>query len=238
MIELQNITIANDPKRPLVARRSLTLCEGTLTALIGRNGCGKSTLLRAISGEQNPIEGKVLINGLDTAGALPRELAALVAVITTESVRVSNLTCRELVSYGRSPHTGLFGRLSEKDNQIIDESLVAVGMTDFANRKVTEISDGESRRIMLARALAQQTPVILLDEPTSFLDVPGRYEIASLLSRLAHDEHKTILYSTHELDPAFRYADMMLLMHSCDLTLSSPADMRTNPDFTALFNFS
>ncbi len=235
MIELHDITIANDPNHPLIAHQSLTIPAGTLTALIGRNGCGKSTLLRAMSGAQKPLSGKVLINNKDVNRSTPHELAEQVAVITTESVKVRNLTCLELVRYGRSPHTGMLGRITAEDERIVDEALAAVGMTDFANRQVSRISDGEGRRIMLARALAQETPVILLDEPTSFLDVPGRYEIAALLGRLAHEQGKTIVYSTHELEPAFREADTIVLMRKEGLLALSPAAMQTSAVFAEAF---
>ena len=222
MIELQNITIANNPKHPLVQDQSLSIPRATLTALIGRNGCGKSTLLRAMAGIQRPLQGTVTINGVDVSHASARKLARLVAVITTESIKVDNLTCRQLVSYGRAPHTGLLGRLSASDEQIVDEALQTVGMEQFAQRKVGQISDGEGRRILLARALAQQTPVILLDEPTSFLDVPGRYEISALLGRLAREQGKTIVYSTHELDPAYLNADNLLYMSKEGLKFAAP----------------
>lgn len=222
MIELQNITIANNPKHPLVQDQSLSIPRATLTALIGRNGCGKSTLLRAMAGIQRPLQGTVTINGVDVNHASARKLARLVAVITTESIKVDNLTCRQLVSYGRAPHTGMLGRLSDSDEQIVDEALQTVGMEQFAQRKVGQISDGEGRRILLARALAQQTPVILLDEPTSFLDVPGRYEISALLGRLAREQGKTIFYSTHELDPAYLNADNLLYMSKEGLKFAAP----------------
>ncbi|MBD5178492.1 MAG: ABC transporter ATP-binding protein [Bacteroidales bacterium] len=222
MIELQNITIANNPKHPLVQGQSLSIPRATLTALIGRNGCGKSTLLRAMAGIQRPLQGTVTINGVDVNHASARKLARLVAVITTESIKVDNLTCRQLVSYGRAPHTGMLGRLSASDEQIVDEALQTVGMEQFAQRKVGQISDGEGRRILLARALAQQTPVILLDEPTSFLDVPGRYEISALLGRLAREQGKTIVYSTHELDPAYLNADNLLYMSKQGLKFAAP----------------
>lgn len=238
MIELTDITIANSAAAPLVAGQTLTLPAGTLTALIGRNGCGKSTLLRTLSGMQKPVAGKITVGGIDVSHASARELAETIAVITTGSPKVANLTCRELVAYGRSPHTDMLGRLTAADEAIIDKSLEAVGMQDFANRRVDRISDGESRRIMLARALAQETPVILLDEPTSFLDVPGRYEISALLGRLAREEGKTVVYSTHELDPAFRQADNILLMRPEGFLLLPPTLMSGNDAYKELFRYS
>lgn len=212
MIELRNISIANDPHRPLLTGASLTLRPGTLTALIGRNGCGKSTLLRVICGRQKPLKGTVNIRGLNPAKATEAELARRVAVVTTEAVRVRNLTCRELVSLGRSPHTGIFGRLSREDERAVDLALRSTGMQDFAGRQVTQMSDGETRRVMLACALAQETEVIVLDEPTSFLDVPGRREVCELLGRLAHEQGKTILFSTHEIEPALKCVDSILVI--------------------------
>ncbi|MDE6513198.1 MAG: ABC transporter ATP-binding protein [Muribaculaceae bacterium] len=222
MIELQNITLANTPGSRLISDQTVRIADGTLTALIGRNGCGKSTLLRTMAGLRKPQGGHIIINNIDVHRAPVSEMARLIAVITTETPVVENLTCRQLVAYGRAPHTGLLGRLSADDERIVDRALETVGMQSFATRKINNISDGEGRRIMLARALAQQTPVIMLDEPTSFLDVPGRYEIASLLRRLAHEEGKTIVYSTHELEPAFRYADNILYMSADGLLLAPP----------------
>lgn len=236
MISLHKLTISNSPGRVLVGDADLTLPDNTLTALIGRNGCGKSTLLRVVAGLQKPQGGSVTINGVNPHKAPAATVAATVSVVTTEAPRVANLTCKELVSLGRSPYTGLFGRLSAADIRMVSRAMAAVGMDGFAARHVTSLSDGELRRIMIARALVQDTPAILLDEPTSFLDVPGRYEICSLLASLARDEGKTILYSTHELEPAMCLADNMLLIHSARATLLPPDAMRTHPPFLNLIN--
>ena len=158
----------------------------------------------------------------------------MVTVVTTESIKVRNLTCRELVSLGRSPHTGLFGRLSVADNEIIDKSLDLVGMNSFRNRDIARLSDGEIRRVMLARALAQDTPVILLDEPTSFLDVAGRYDVCVLLQELAHNQNKTILYSTHEIEPATQYSDSMMLISQNKVLILPPNQMLLNSEFKDL----
>lgn len=224
MIEFQNITIANSPSKHLVENLTLTLPQGSLTALIGRNGCGKSTLLRVIAGLQRPVSGSITLRGLNPSKATTAELAKTVAMVTTEAINVRNLTCREFVGIGRSPHTGIFGRLTKDDREAVEQALCAVGMQDFAHRNVTSMSDGETRRVMLARALAQDTPIILLDEPTSFLDVPGRYDVCELLATLAHTQGKTILYSTHELEPAMKYADsIMLIANGATITLPPEA---------------
>ncbi|MCM1310814.1 MAG: ABC transporter ATP-binding protein [Bacteroides sp.] len=235
MIELRDITIANNKNSPLIENQTLTVPSGSLTALIGRNGCGKSTLLRTLSGEQKPLSGSILIDGVDVSKESARKLAQRISYISTESVKVRNLTCREFVSYGRSPYTGMLGKLSANDVRIVGEALAAVGMTSFSDRQVSKISDGEGRRILLAKALAQQTAVILLDEPTSFLDVPWRYEIVSMLSDLAKTKSKTILYSTHEFTPAFKMADGIVLMLRDGLLLLSPSEMRRCDEFVQTF---
>lgn len=235
MIELKNLSIANDPKRTLLSDVSLTLEAGTLTAVIGRNGCGKSTLLRTLSGLQKPRTGSVFIEGHDCFRTPPRLLSRMVATVSTDIVRIDNLTCREMVGMARSPYTGLLGRLSDGDSRIVDSALASVGMESFASRQVSRLSDGETRRVMIARALAQSTPVILLDEPTGFLDVPGRYEICALLGRLAREQKKTIVFSTHELEPAFAQADSVALIHNCGLLVLPPEQMSRQPVYRQLF---
>lgn len=234
MISLNGITIANNPQRLLLKRQSLEIPAGTLTALMGRNGSGKSTLLRVICGTQKPLEGEIRVAGINPARAAASELASKIAVVTTESINVRNLTCLELVGIGRSPHTGVFGRLSADDRRAVDRALEATGMTAFANRNVNEMSDGEMRRIMLARALAQDTPVIVLDEPTSFLDVSGRYEICELLASLARNEGKTIVYSTHEPAPAIECADSIVIIADCALHAIEPAQVTAHSAFRDL----
>lgn len=231
MIELIDFSAGNHT--PLVSGQNLVIDSGSLTALTGRNGCGKSTLLRVIAGTQKPLRGTVRIDGRPIDSLTPRHMARLVASVNTEPVKIERLTCRELVALGRSPMTGLFGRLDKVDRLAIDRALELVGMRAFASRQSSTLSDGESRRIILARALAQNTPVILLDEPTGFLDVPGRFEICSLLATLAHDENKTILYSTHELEPAIRFADSIIFMRREGLLKLAPQAMRANEEFVS-----
>ena len=142
----------------------------------------------------------------------PQRLATTVALVTTERTRVANLHCEDVVAMGRAPYTNWIGRMQEIDRQIVSHALSAVGMSDYARRTMDSMSDGECQRIMIARALAQTTPVILLDEPTSFLDLPNRYDLCRLLHRLAHEEGKCILFSTHELDIALKLSDSIALI--------------------------
>ncbi len=211
MIELHDFTIGFGGK-VLINAATATIDGGSLTALLGRNGSGKSTLLRAIAGLNRRYRGTVTVGGLDVSATPSPRLARTLAFVSTERTRIANLSCRDVVALGRAPYTDWIGRLSEADRAIVDESLEAVGMASYADRTLDRMSDGECQRVMIARALAQTTPVILLDEPTSFLDLPNRYELCGLLRRLARDHGKTILYSTHELDIALKLSDAIALI--------------------------
>lgn len=185
--------------------------DGMLTCLIGANGAGKSTLLRTIAGFQLPLEGTVLLGGDDVRALSPRQRAERMAVVLTDRPDVMCTTVWEMVATGRAPFTGFWGRLSGKDRNIVTRSLRLVGIEWMADRTVASLSDGERQKVMIAKALAQQTPVILLDEPTAFLDYPSRVEVMQLLLNIAHEEHKTVLLSTHDLDLALHTADRIWL---------------------------
>lgn len=185
--------------------------DGMLTCLIGANGAGKSTLLRTIAGFQLPLEGTVLLGGDDVRALSPRQRAERMAVVLTDRPDVMCTTVWEMVATGRAPFTGFWGRLSSKDRNIVTRSLRLVGIEWMADRTVASLSDGERQKVMIAKALAQQTPVILLDEPTAFLDYPSRVEVMQLLLNIAHEEHKTVLLSTHDLDLALQTADRIWL---------------------------
>lgn len=185
--------------------------DGMLTCLIGANGAGKSTLLRTIAGFQLPLEGTVLLGGNDVRALSPRQRAERMAVVLTDRPDVMCTTVWEMVATGRAPFTGFWGRLSGKDRDIVTRSLRLVGIEWMADRTVASLSDGERQKVMIAKALAQQTPVILLDEPTAFLDYPSRVEVMQLLLNIAHEEHKTVLLSTHDLDLTLHTADRLWL---------------------------
>ncbi|MGM9735598.1 MAG: ABC transporter ATP-binding protein [Candidatus Cryptobacteroides sp.] len=223
MIELRNISLGY-PGRTLLEDVSCRFENSSLTALIGRNGSGKSSLLRAIASLSDNYKGDVLIDGGNIKEMDATQRARSVSFVTTERVRIANLTCRDLVSLGRAPYTNWFGRMQEDDKDVVMASLEAVGMADYADRTLDRMSDGECQRVMIARALAQDTPNILLDEPTSFLDLPGRYEICSLLEDLAHRLGKCIVFSTHELEIAAGRCDGVAIVDSPSL-IHLPADM-------------
>lgn len=216
MIRLNDLTIGYG-HRILLQHASATIPAGELVALVGRNGTGKSTLLRAIAGLGERLGGEIRLDGHSLETLSPQQLATTVSFVTTERVRIPNLRCEDVVALGRAPYTNWIGRVQEQDKAIVERSLELVGMAAFAGKTMDRMSDGECQRILIARALAQDTPVILLDEPTAFLDLPNRYELATLLRRLAHDEGKCILFSTHDLDVALSLCDSVALIDTPSL---------------------
>lgn len=206
-----------------------------LTALIGRNGAGKSTLLKALAGINRRYEGKIIVNGNDIRSLQHSTLARYIAYVGTQRIRIANMTCRDVVAIGRAPYTDWMGRLSKTDNIIVDKALELTGMTEFATKTLDRMSDGECQRIMIARALAQDTPVILLDEPTSFLDMPNRYELVELLRRLATENNKTVIFSTHELDIATGMCHDIALIDNGRLYLLPAREMKTSGHIDRLF---
>ena len=199
-------------QRRVTAPLSVKLPEGRLICLVGRNGVGKSTLLRSLSGLQPPLSGDVLLDGRSIASYSHKALARLVSVVTTRDVPVPSMTSWEVVALGRSPYTQFWGQLSPADKEIVDRSIDITGISPLASRRVGSLSDGERQKVMIAKAIAQETPVILLDEPTAFLDYPSKVSTLSLLSRLAREMGRTILVSTHDVEHALRLSDEVLLL--------------------------
>ena len=238
MIQLQNISLGYDTKHLLLDNVSTTFTCGTTTALIGRNGTGKSTLLRAIIGSEPLKHGSILINNADIQQINPQQLSQLVAFVTTERIRIANLTCRDVVALGRAPYTNWIGRMQPEDEAIVMHSLEKVGMASYALRTMDKMSDGECQRVMIARALAQQTPVVLLDEPTSFLDMPNRYALCRLLADLAHEENKCIIFSTHELDIAQSLCDTIALIDPPTMHHLPTPEMISSGHIEKLFQMS
>ena len=235
MIELRNITLGYDAAHVLLRDVSAHFTCGTTTALIGRNGTGKSTLLRAMIGSERLLQGQILIHGNDIQVITPQQLAQQVAFVTTKRIRIANLACRDVVALGRAPYTNWIGRMQEADEAIVMQSLEQVGMADYAFRTMDKMSDGECQRVMIARALAQQTPIILLDEPTSFLDMPNRYELCHLLADLAHQANKCIIFSTHELDIAQSLCDTIALIDTPHLHHLPSDEMTSSGHINKLF---
>jgi len=217
---------------------NLSARKGELIALIGKNGIGKSTLLRNIAGLQNILDGEVLLLDKKIQSFRRKEFARLVSFVSTEIVNVSNLKVFDLVALGRFPHTNWLGKLQTKDIQQSLSAIEMVGMKPFVNKNVNEISDGERQRVMIARTLAQDTQIIVLDEPTAFLDLPNKYELIHLLNQLSKKENKTVFFSTHDLNIAIQEADKIWLMLDDEIVEGAPEDLILNNILNRIFKKS
>ncbi|MBQ7018457.1 MAG: ABC transporter ATP-binding protein [Bacteroidales bacterium] len=218
----------NDTKRRKVVQSNvnLSLMGGEVTCLLGLNGAGKSTLIRTLCGFQPPLEGKVLLRGKPLSSYSQSAFAREVGVVLTEKTNAGGITVYDLVSLGRHPYTGFFGSLKEDDHRIIEEALDAAGIWHKKENYVSELSDGERQKVMIAKVLAQQCPIIVLDEPTAFLDVTARIETMVLLRKLAKEQGKAIVLSTHDIDSAIQMADnLWLLSKGKEVRCGAPEDL-------------
>lgn len=200
--------------------------SGELTCLLGANGVGKSTLLRTLSAFQPSISGEISVMGKRLDDYSDKQLATVIGVVLTEKCNLQNMTVEELVGMGRSPYTGFWGNLGREDKQLVDDAIALVKIDELKYRMVHTLSDGERQKVMIAKALAQETPVIFLDEPTAFLDFPSKVEIMQLLHRLSRTTNKTIFLSTHDLELALQIADKIWLMdRTTGVTIGTPEDL-------------
>lgn len=224
------------PPRVVVSGIDAAIYEGELVCLIGPNGAGKSTLMRTLAAMQPPLSGRVELCGEDIQNLSPQQLARRLSVVLTERPDVGMLSAYALVALGRHPYTGWSGQLSPGDESIVRQALESVQASHLAARHVMELSDGERQKVMIARALAQEPALILLDEPTAFLDLPRRVEIVQVLRRLARVERRAVLLSTHDLDLALRSADRIwLLPHGGPLHTGAPEDLILSGVFDSAF---
>jgi iron complex transport system ATP-binding protein len=238
-IELTNLSVGYEQPGglPLEILKGIdfSACPGEMVALIGSNGIGKSTLLRSLVGFQNYFSGSIKLNGKELSTIDSREVARVMSFVSTENIRVANMTVFDLVAFGRFPYTNWIGRLTAEDKQKVAGAIEKVGMTGFENRQTIQLSDGERQRAMIARALAQDTPVIILDEPTAFLDVSNKYEIFHLLQILAKEKGKTIILSTHDLNIALREVDKLWIVTGTGNYQGAPEDAVLNGWLDQLF---
>ncbi len=218
------------------SKLNLELRAGELVCLIGPNGSGKSTLLRTLTGLQKPLFGNSSIDGKEISKLKEREKALLIALVLTERVDIENATVYNIVSFGRHPYSSWWGEITPNEDSIIREAIEMVHLGHKAHHSISELSDGERQRVMIAKALAQDTPIIMLDEPTAHLDLPNRVEIMLLLHRLAHKTDKAILLSTHELDLALQAADRIWLISvERGVECGVPEDLVFNGSFNHAF---
>lgn len=239
-IEIKNLSTGYKVKKgeKVISRglnASLNQCE--LTCLLGPNGAGKSTLLRTLCAFQKALGGDVEVLGKSIKKYKPQELAKVVSVVLTDNSKISNLTAFEVIAMGRSPYTGFWGKLNDRDKTIIEKCLGWVGIEHLAERKMQTLSDGERQKVMIAKAIAQETPIIFLDEPTAYLDYPSKVQMMLLLHRLAKALKKTIFMSTHDLEHALQVADQVwLLDQEKGLTAGLPEELSIEGKIEEYFN--
>ncbi|MFT4073165.1 MAG: ABC transporter ATP-binding protein [Dysgonamonadaceae bacterium] len=229
-IELRNLStgylLRKGEQKVVAAAINASVFSGELTCLLGANGIGKSTLLRTLSAFQPRLCGEIYIHGKELASYSEKELSRLISVVLTDKTAVRNMTAYELISIGRSPYTGFWGNLSREDKKMVEDAIRLVHIEDLVHRMVETLSDGERQKVMIAKALAQQTPIILLDEPTAFLDFPSKVEMMQLLHRLSRETNKTIFLSTHDLELALQIADKIWLVNKeGSLDIGTPEDL-------------
>jgi iron complex transport system ATP-binding protein len=238
ILTTENLSIGYSSKKETVTiaeNLNLNLQAGKLIALIGANGIGKSTLIRTITGIQKPLQGTVLLNDKKITSYEPLALAQNLSMVLTEKLPPSNLTVFELVALGRQPYTNWIGTLSDADVQIIQDAIELTQISHLAQKKHYEISDGQLQKVLISRALAQDTPLIILDEPTTHLDLLHKVSLLKLLKKLTHETGKCILFSTHDIDMAIQLCDEMIIMTPEAVVQDDPCNLITKGIFDSIF---
>jgi len=238
VINCRDLSIGYKNKKKVAVIAStinFSINQGTLVALVGSNGIGKSTLLKSLTAMLAPLSGSLQIDAKEITAYSALELSSKLSVVLTEAPASKNLTVLELVSLGRQPHTNWMGKLTQNDKDIIQQALEDTDLDSLKNKNCFELSDGQLQRVYIARALAQDTPLIILDEPTTHLDLYHRAAIVKLLKKLTVEKNKTILFSTHEIDLAIQISDKMLVMTPQKIAFDSPCNLIEQGAFDVLF---
>lgn len=239
-IRLRDLSIGYPDKhntKRVAEHLNASIHSGELTCLLGTNGVGKSTLLRTLSAFQPPLGGTIDLLDRPLSSYDDRQLATVIGVVLTEKSDIRNMTVEELVGLGRSPYTGFWGTLKESDRKIVHEAIARVRIESLTQRMVHTLSDGERQKVMIAKALAQETPIIFLDEPTAFLDFPSKVEVMQLLHNLTHTLQKTVFMSTHDLELALQIADKIWLMDRTNgIAIGTPEDLSLEGKLSSFFS--
>ena len=227
-IKLENLGIGYRGKhgvKEVASGINASLYAGELTCLIGPNGVGKSTLMRTVCAFQEKLGGNIVIDGKELEAYPDKELSKKIGVVLTHKPQIQNMNVEELVALGRSPYTGFWGKLEKEDRKIVSDAISLIGIDNLRSRMIQNLSDGERQKVMIAKAIAQQTPIICLDEPTAFLDFPSKIETMQLLKKLAKENGKTIFLSTHDLELTLQIADRIWLMQKGNITIGTPEEV-------------
>ena len=239
-IRLRDLSIGYPDKhntKRVAEHLNASIHSGELTCLLGTNGVGKSTLLRTLSAFQPPLGGTIDLLDRPLSTYDDRQLATVIGVVLTEKSDIRNMTVEELVGLGRSPYTGFWGTLKESDRRIVHEAIARVRIEPLTQRMVHTLSDGERQKVMIAKALAQETPIIFLDEPTAFLDFPSKVEVMQLLHNLTHTLQKTVFMSTHDLELALQISDKIWLMDRANgIAIGTPEDLSLEGKLSSFFS--
>ena len=227
-ITLEELSVGYKGYAPVVSGINVEIRSGELTCLIGSNGIGKSTLLKTLTGFLPKLGGRLLLDGREIDGLTTRERSKLISIVLTYKPDVQNLSVTEMVGMGRMPYTGFWGKLGVEDQTIVAQSIEMVGLTKLKDRMIQTLSDGERQKVMIAKALAQQTPIILLDEPTAFLDFRSKVEMLQLLHRLAVETDKVIFLSTHDLELVLRLADSLVELDGSGLHVVESSKVKSD----------
>lgn len=239
VLDISNLSIGYRGKDgkpiPIAENLNFSLKQGEFVSVVGANGIGKSTLLRTLAGVQRKLSGEVLINGKPLGTLTPQELASSLSIVLTEPLPTRNLTVRELISLGRQPYTNWLGTLTSEDTEIVADSIRKTGLEALEERKCYELSDGQLQKVLIARALAQDTPVMMLDEPTTHLDLYHKVQVLKTMKEIAREFGKTVIYTTHEIDLAIQLCDQMLILDSSGHHFGPPCQHIEDRSFQRLF---
>ncbi len=239
MMKIKNICLGFNNKNAtnvLLDDVSFDLNQGMLYSILGSNGKGKTSLMKAITGFHKPIKGEVLLNNKNIYSYSYQELSRHISVVFTEKTQVEYMTVFDMVSLGRAPYTGFYGSLSKNDLRIISHSMNLCGISHLKQRNTATLSDGEYQKTLIAKALAQETPIIFMDEPANYLDAAGKITLMKLLRDLVKNENKTIVLSMHEIDLALKYSDKILMFNGAkNIKVGMPEDLILNGSINGLF---
>ncbi len=238
IIKTKNLSIgyASKSKQEIVAKNiDIQLKKGELIAVIGINGSGKSTLIKSLSKIIPPMEGEILVNNKPILNVHEKELANEISLVLTKQPVSKQLRVKELIALGRHPYTNWIGMLTQEDKRILNKAIQQVGITELKHKRCDELSDGQFQKVLIARALAQNTPVIILDEPTTHLDMYHKAQVLHLLKKIALKTNKCIVFASHEINLAIKMCHQIILIHEGNVTQGSPDELIALKAFHQLF---